>query len=123
MSEVVRLRPAPKKDSTAAERMRRYRKKAKGVTQAVTAKRQKARSRRRLSSTVTASSVTQAVTPTVTVQPPPVDLIALRRSIADWAKLHNEIDRLKAGREPYNPRMAFFVLGVAFFALLGFAAV
>src|SRR5437899_2441107 len=87
-SRVVRLRPGSK-DRTAAERMQRYRnRKKKTVTQTVTVERRKAPSRRSLSSTVTEPTVTQAVTPAVTVQPSPVDLIALRRSIAEWARLH-----------------------------------
>jgi hypothetical protein len=51
-----------------------------------------------------------------------VDLVTLRRDIADWVKLHHEVDRLRTGREPYNPRMLFFLVGVAFFVLLAYSA-
>jgi len=63
--------------------------------------------------------VTDRVTPSVTV---PVDLIALKREIRDWTKLHNEVDRLRAVREPYNPRMIFFVAAVAFFVVVAYSA-
>jgi len=53
----------------------------------------------------------------------PVDLVQLKREIQDWVKLHQEVERLRTGREPYNPRMVFFLVGVAFFVLLAYAAV
>jgi hypothetical protein len=37
-------------------------------------------------------------------------------------KLHQEVERLRTGREPYNPRFVFFIVGVAFFVLLAFSA-
>jgi hypothetical protein len=57
------------------------------------------------------------------VERSPVDLVALKRDIQAWTKLHHEVDRLKAAREPYNPRFVFFVLGVSFFVMLAYAAV
>jgi len=63
--------------------------------------------------------VTESVTPSVTV---PVDLIALRREIQDWTKLHAQVERLRTGREPYNPRMWFLAMAVAFFALVAYSA-
>jgi hypothetical protein len=128
MSEVVRLRPAPKKDATAAERMRRYRKKAKGVTQAVTVKRQKAPSGRHLSSTVTVPTVTQAVTPTVTVEPLRPSLIELRREVWQWVRLHREVGSVEAinRRQRIKDRIAqlsFLSVAVGFFVLIAVAAV
>jgi hypothetical protein len=60
---------------------------------------------------------------------PPIDLVALGRDIQDWTKLHLEVERLRtigrarSRREPYNPRMLFFVAGVAFYVLLAISAV
>src|SRR5262249_17911764 len=121
-------RPIP---MTEAERSAKYRarKKLKGlsrkkrdaakpVTKAITRDGQKP-----VTETVTQSvtpAVTTPVTPSVTA---PVDLIALRRDIQDWTKLHNQVDRLRTGREPYNPRFVFFLVGVGFFVLLAYSAV
>jgi len=44
--------------------------------------------------------------------------VQLRRDIQDWAKLHSEVERLRTGREPYNPGFVFFIVGVAFYGLL-----
>jgi len=52
-----------------------------------------------------------------------VDLVQLRRDIQDWTKLHNEVERLRTGRVPYNPRMWFFWTGVAFFCFLAYSAI
>ena len=51
-----------------------------------------------------------------------VDLVQLKRDVRAWTELHLEVDRLRAGREPYNPRFVFFHVAVAFFVLLAFAA-
>jgi hypothetical protein len=56
------------------------------------------------------------------VDPIVVDLVQLRRDIQDWTKLHNEVDRLRTGREPYNPRMWFLAVAVAFFVLVAYSA-
>jgi len=121
-------RPIP---MTEAERSARYRARQrlkkvkrgspKGVTKRVTRDGQKL-----VTQTVTpavtesvTTPVTDRITPSVTA---PVDLIALRRSIQDWTKLHNEVERLRTGREPYNPRMWFLAVAVAFFVLVAYSA-
>jgi|SRR5262245_10024562 len=120
---VVRLRQAPK-DRTAAERMRRYRnKKAQAVTPTPAVERRKAPSRAREANIVTVPPVT----PAVTVERPPVDLTALRREIAEWVQRNRDVERqkrkeLRAYISWQVSRFVFFVLGVAFFALI-FAAV
>jgi len=38
-------------------------------------------------------------------------------------KLHREVERLQTGRQPYNPRFVFFLVGVAFYGLLAASAV
>jgi len=81
-----------------------------------------------LSSTVTVPAVTQAVTPSVTVERVPVDLVALRREIAEWTECHLKIERMKV-IERHNhiswqfSRLGFLVVGMAFFVLLAVAAV
>ena len=118
-------RPIP---MTEAERSAKYRARQrlkkvkrgspKGVTKTVTRDGQKFVTPAVTESVTT--PVTDRVTPSVTV---PVDLIALRRSIQDWTKLHNEVERLRTGKQPYNPRMWFFVTGVAFYCFLAYSAV
>ena len=55
---------------------------------------------------------------------PPVDLVQLRRDIEDWTKLHDKVEELrKPKREPYNPRMIFFVISAAFYVFLAVASV
>jgi hypothetical protein len=67
--------------------------------------------------------VANASTPSVQgVERTVVGLAQLRREIADWTKLHNEVDRLRTGREPYNPRMWFLAGAVAFFVLVAYSA-
>jgi len=117
-------RPIP---MTEAERSAKYRARQrlkkvkrgspKGVTKRVTRDGQKL-----VTQTVTDTASRDAkspVTPSVTV---PVDLIALRREIQDWTKLHAQVERLRTGREPYNPRMWFLAMAVAFFALVAYSA-
>jgi len=58
----------------------------------------------------------------------PVDLVALKRDIAQWVGLHREVERLK--RRQWRSRVSdqlcrfgFLIVGVAFFVVLAYAAV
>jgi hypothetical protein len=52
----------------------------------------------------------------------PVDLVQLRREIQDWIKLHHEVERLRTGRQPWNPRTIFFLIAAVFYVLLAYSA-
>jgi hypothetical protein len=61
----------------------------------------------------------------------PVDLVQLRREIAEWARLHRQVERIKV-RQRRNQRrdhisgeicrFTFLGIGVGFFVLLAFSA-
>src|SRR5262245_25150130 len=53
----------------------------------------------------------------------PVDLVKLRHAIQDWAKLHQEVERMRTGKAPWNPRVPFLITAVAFLVFLAYAAV
>ena len=108
---------------TEAERSRNYRARERLKKLA----RKPRDAKKRVTKAVT-ESVTPTVTEPVTAATPTaprdaVDLAVLRREIADWVKVHHEVDRLRTGRQPWNPRFVFFVIGVAFYAFLAYSAV
>lgn len=123
-SKIVRLRPPQKKrDRTAAKRARDYRARKRvtpvtedrderdaGVTQTAAVEQQKAPSDGRLPDSVT-------VLPA-----------ASRAEIEEWKAIRRKLKGLKA-RERWRHaqwqtcRLVFLVVGVAFFALLAYAAV
>jgi hypothetical protein len=91
----------------------------------VTVRSRKAPSNRHLSNTVTGQSVT------VEASRSEVDLIALRADIHEWVELHKKIAALKdrARRSQRRSRVSdqvcrflFLGIGVAFFVMLGLAA-
>ena len=72
-------------------------------------------------------TVTQSVAPAVTIQPP-VDLVALRREIAEWTECHLKIERMKVIERRNHiswqvSRFGLLLVGFAFFVLLAYAAV